>query len=476
MLWLLSSYSAYAQQSITQAGSWSCPATGGIANALKEEDCPQIAFPVPFGTSPQVFVAIASGGIIGGFSITATNITPQGFIPHWRGGGSGSNSMSGLWVAVGPSLVLGQVRPKYMVLTVIYAPPGTNGGKSSSSVTYANGSTTGTTTSSSNTFKAGVGVDLDASGGFFGNGGGVNLGFDYSGSQTDSSSYDVKKSTTTTISRTGPGQDGVNHDEDQIYLWLNPTVDVSIAPASIAWHFDSTQAEIQSLYVGDLKRPSQMAPGVKAALAKYGIVETDFPDILKRDPFSDPGYQPDPNRFLPIGFNFPYAPPYSANDPVTTLKYDLNTTSVSSSSHDATDDYKVSLAITTQAGFGPFFTLKVKDSASWEWTNKTSFSSSVGRTESASATIGGPAYGYTGPTQVQVLYDSVYRSFAFQMIGIGTQPSLRGTLKDSKGASVANKMVRISVGGVLIRTVTDSNGNYAFYDPRIGSSTVEAEP
>src|SRR5690348_12910648 len=40
-----------------------------------------------------------------------------------------------------PPPVTGTVQPKYLVLTVIYAPPGTNGGKSSSSVTYGSSST-----------------------------------------------------------------------------------------------------------------------------------------------------------------------------------------------------------------------------------------------------------------------------------------------------------------------------------------------
>jgi hypothetical protein len=53
---------------------------------------------------------------------------------------------------------IGQVRPAYQLLTMAYAPPGTNGGKSSSKVAYGSGSTTGTTTSVSSSFKEGVAV------------------------------------------------------------------------------------------------------------------------------------------------------------------------------------------------------------------------------------------------------------------------------------------------------------------------------
>ena len=52
----------------------------------------------------------------------------------------------------------GQLRPNYHLLTVLYAPPGTSGGNSSSMVQYTNGSTTGTTVSIDSSFQAGVDV------------------------------------------------------------------------------------------------------------------------------------------------------------------------------------------------------------------------------------------------------------------------------------------------------------------------------
>lgn len=58
----------------------------------------------------------------------------------------------------------GTVRPRYQVLTLVYAPPGTNGGKSTSSVDYGSGSTTSTTTSASSSFKAGIDVSASAGG------------------------------------------------------------------------------------------------------------------------------------------------------------------------------------------------------------------------------------------------------------------------------------------------------------------------
>ena len=51
--------------------------------------------------------------------------------------------------------VTGTALPKYQVLTLLYAPPGANGGKSTSSVDYGAGSTTGTTTSTDSSYESG---------------------------------------------------------------------------------------------------------------------------------------------------------------------------------------------------------------------------------------------------------------------------------------------------------------------------------
>jgi hypothetical protein len=51
-----------------------------------------------------------------------------------------------------PPPVTGTVTLKYKVLTVLYAPPGTNGGMSTSQVSYSSGSTTGSTTTATSSF------------------------------------------------------------------------------------------------------------------------------------------------------------------------------------------------------------------------------------------------------------------------------------------------------------------------------------
>jgi hypothetical protein len=105
----------------------------------------------------------------------------------------------------------GAAVPRYLVLTIVYAPPGANGGRSQSSVEYSDGSTLGTKTSASQTFSTASSTSVGVSGGLLG-GAGVQASFDFSQSTTDTQSLEIKKSKTFTITRPAPAIDGIDHD------------------------------------------------------------------------------------------------------------------------------------------------------------------------------------------------------------------------------------------------------------------------
>jgi hypothetical protein len=385
----------------------------------------------------------------------------------------------GSWIAVGPKPprppVHGAIQPKYVVLTVIYAPPGTNGGKSTSSVVYSAGSTTGTTTSASQTFKQSYSISLEGSGGFLGNGGGAGLSFEYAKSATDNQSLEIKKSSATTIERTGPAQDGINHDEDQIWLWLNPKIDLALTPSSAAWTFNRTDtAVLQYVNVGDLKDPAHMPPGVMNLLNKYGIIAADFPEILRRDPFAEPSYNPDRQRYQPLNFTFPYEPPYSATDPVPTTTYNLSNSSTSTTGATAEDDYKIGLTISATGDFLDLAKATIKNVDTWEWTNRSSKLTTNGTTESASVKVGGPAFGYAGSTLMEVYFDSVYKTFAFRVVPLDKPLALEGTLLDASGKPLVGSEVSLIADGIVYRTVTDSKGGYRFYGNMSGPLTLQS--
>jgi hypothetical protein len=302
------------------------------------------------------------------------------------------------------ALATGTVRPKFYVLTVLYAPPGTNSGKSVSLVDYSSASTTGTKTSTGSSWKAGV--DATAEGKIGDN----KFSFEFAISETDtmSSSLEIKKSTTFDIKIPGPGKDGIDHDHDVFVLMLNPLLNVTIYSGNhLVWTLavDGPVMNVQYVYAGWLKDRSPMPPGVKAQLDTAGLGASDYQTILSTNPFASGASVIDADRFLPTPQSFAYEPPYSVYDaPWTeTLMLQNTVTAAGKTEVKYTVSAKAELAITQWLKIG----------GSMEWTSGNSTETSTESKQSAAVTVGGPAFGYTGPTDVLVYWDTVYNSFMF---------------------------------------------------------------
>ncbi len=285
-----------------------------------------VKFPQEFGGIPTVNITFQHIGHCFQHApwgtMTATNVTTRDFLATV----SGCFHDAATWSAEGPTLYLGNVVPTYLVLTVIYAPPGTNGGHSTSSVSYQSGSTAGTTTSSSKTFKSGVTSTVDQSVAIYGTGSGDGLSFESSKSATFSDSIDIRKAVTSTIAQQGPAQDGINHDEDEIWLLLKPSVILGLSSEIAEWKLGNAGAVIQYVHVGWLNGHQPMPPGVEAALAAAGVTPSDYPTILARDPLVDGDGALQSNRFVKLNTTYPYIPPYSANDPVPLSSFIISNT------------------------------------------------------------------------------------------------------------------------------------------------------
>jgi len=368
----------------------------------------------------------------------------------------------------------GQVLPTYMILTVLYAPPGTNGGRSSSQVSYARGSTTGTTDSTSNSFKDGVDVTASADDQF----GPVSLGasadFTASKTSTETSQVSINKGANNQINDSGPGADGINHGHDLFYLWLNPLLNVTIDHlGNITWEIGVNGPEmlIQYVYVEWLQNPSLMPPGVAQALAAAGLTTADYAQILACNPFGSGATAIDPNRFVPTTHSFPYEPPLTAADLVPTMTYTLTSATTTTDTQQVQTQYGVSISVS--AGIKAPFSASLKVTTSLQWTNTSTSTQTTGSTQQASVTIGGPAFGYTGPTDLLVYWDTVYSSFMFAF-ATGS-PSMSGTLTDSAGNPVPNQAMTLTVGGITLSTFTNSRGQYNFYGAPAGQGTATVE-
>jgi hypothetical protein len=384
-----------------------------------------------------------------------------------------------------PPPATGTVTLKYKVLTVLYAPPGTNGGMSTSQVSYSSGSTTGSTTTSTSSFKSDYSVSASLGiGDPSKKGASLGGSFEITDTQTQSDALDIKKAVTKTLLVTGPSTDGIDHDRDEIWLWLKPVVDISVAGNAVDWSFaDTSQGFTQFYYAGWLKNPSTMPAAQLQALQSSGITPADYAEILKADPLAGcaqlviarvktavrpigpilPCNTPQPSgpRYVFLQQWFPYEPPYAQGDPNTTVQLKFDNSLVNTSTSTAEVDYKLGASAGGSFGLGPI-TVSLKTDDSWTWADTDAKASSAGTTQSVFATVGGPAFGYKGPYNMMELYlDTVYQTFAFVPIA-GPTDALRGVITTSSGKPSVGTPVTAIVGGKRYLTYTDSKGEYRF--------------
>ena len=394
----------------------------------------------------------------------------QGTVGEWTYFQGTDNKLWRLFLPAN-AIATGTMRPKYYILSVLYSPPGANGGKSGSLVDYASGSTTGTTTSTSSSFKAGI--NIEASDGL--NIGVLKLGattqFSASSTNTDTSSENITKSQTFDMKVPGPGADGISHDHDMFLLMLNPLLAVSVYPGNyMFWTMgvDGPVMNIQSVYVGWLKNPATMAAGVKQQLDAAGLTAADYAQILAANPFAQGATAIDPNRFLPTPQTFPYEPPFSAADPVFTSSITAQNAVNVTNTHSVQHQYSVSVSGTAGIALA-----SLKVGGSLEWTNTSTYGTTSTSTQSATATVGGPAFGYTGSTDVVVYWDTLYSSFMFAFPA--APPAAVGSITDAAGKPLAYQPITLTVAGRKFQTFTNHQGQYRFYGATGGTGSLAVD-
>lgn len=322
----------------------------------------------------------------------------------------------------------GSLFPKYVVLSVIYAPPGAQ-----SFVDYTNTIMVGSSTSWSHSFSssASITVGFSATVPLLG---GTDYSVSTGWSQTAESdgSIAVEKTTSTSTLVRGPLDSnlGIDHDLDIVLVWLNPRADFYVtSPSGANWSYSFDQRDpangmdIIQLYISQLKDPSTITdPDIITRLAKTwdtsglgGLTNADLLAIAQRDPFYNLGTTPastvDPTRFdVEGGETFSYIPPPPGGQPTTTTfteTYQTTTTQGQS----ATDQYTVAFTTKGSLGARQFFSANLTVTDMLQWTNKWTRQHSQSTTQSSSFSITGPPAGYTGLTNVQLYKDNVYGTF-----------------------------------------------------------------
>lgn len=341
---------------------------------------------------------------------------------------------------------LGSITPKYVVVGVIYAPPGAK-----STVDYGNSTLLGTSTSLTNSFTSSTSVTVSEStsvSSIFGltpSGGITNTaGTSFSQEADTSSSLSINKMNSSDIIVPGPLSSavGLDHDFDIVLIWLNPVANFTIGPASTAvqwtgYSYDARDPvvglDIIPLELAQLKNPALITdPNTLQSLARtwaaagQGLTNTDLLNIAGRDPFSNPSYTvtvpvgstcTSDNRFcITTNQDIAYQPPAPGGQPITE-KYSTQYQTTTTQGQSATDTYAVSFStdVNAHGGFLVDFTVDIKSSQSFTWTNKWSATRTNTTGQTASLSITGPATtdNYTGPTAFNVFQDNVYGTFMF---------------------------------------------------------------
>ncbi len=379
----------------------------------------------------------------------------------------------------------GWVRPKYYVLSVLYAPPGSAGG-APASASYADSSTTGTSMSVSNSFAAGTAVSASAA--YFA---AIGAGYASSTSTENSSTVETRKQVAKKIELFGPPIDGIDHERDMIYLWLNPQINIKVCGTRVEWSpgLDPTRpsnsqegGKVIFVYAGELKHAT-VHPTRLSDLTAAGITETDYPAILAHDVLAAPPsisflrslpfFQSDdpsvyPNRYAYVT-SFDYEPPYQAGDELKKQERSFSNEDAVSSGTSYEDSHSVECTVSAGLNLG-MFGATVTASQQWTWTDSTTYSTSAAHTQSASASVTQPSYDWRGPLQVLVWWDTIYSSFAFSF-PVGA-PSLTGVLVQAN-RPLAFKEVIVNVGGRKYRTRTNANGKYSFYYLPYGKARMQ---
>jgi hypothetical protein len=365
------------------------------------------------------------------------------------------------------------LRPRYQVLIVNYAPPGSASGRASSKVAYGQESSAGTTVTTSSSFRTGTSISADLSANAVFAGTTDKFSMDFAGTSTDSASIDVTKSKSTEIDVSGAtNKDGIDHDDDLYYLWLNPVLKVTVWPGQVRWGYDPAGSPMQIAYVSGrwLKNPATMPHAVQASLASAGITPAEYPHILSTNPFSMGGTAIDVNRFVLTDRTIPYEP-VSANDLNVTQEVTLENEITGTSGKKIELEYQVGFILEGDAGFGDLLKASLSSTTTFTWTITGEYENQTMSKQSASATIASPSESYRGSIFLLVYRDTMHNTFMFAFAPETMTPLTTGTVT-SAGKPIARQEVTLIAGGHTFHTVTNSKGDFRIYGRAVGAGTL----
>jgi hypothetical protein len=424
------------------------------------------------------------------------------------------------------------IGPKFLVLAVAYAPPG-----SQSSVVYQHTTMLGSTASLSASFSNDTKLTSSLTAG-----GEVKIpGVDVSADTTVGSSLDIQEqldasaslalqfTETTQNTVHGPNSSlGVNHDADLIYIWLNPVLIFDVySDTDFTWKgfgYDLRDnavnaAEIIGIPVAYLNGHAQIEdPYLLAALERSwappvvcvasdpdcvngtkgpGLTANDFAEILKADPFTDSNYVVNvptgarcsvDGRFCRTSnANLQYVPPPPNTNPSGqsyALSYQDTTTESLTGSVTVKIGFSQDFGASASAG-GIKLAAKLSEEDTLTFSSKVTMQATQQDGHQSTISVTGPTYNdhYTGPVEMIVFRDEVYGTFMLNPVLISTfnlsvSPSALDVFQGScSNYSVVIGALRSGFGGAINLSVSGlpANATGVFNPATIngaGSSTL----
>lgn len=333
--------------------------------------------------------------------------------------------------------VVGRAISQYVVLGVIYSPPGAR-----SNVQFNKSQELGITRNTSKTWTNSINATASFEVGVIVASGSLSITGSWVNTHKDSVTTSL-----TTASGTGStwngASDGINHDNDVIIVWLNPQIKTTASnlqnplTATVSQDFESNQAygqaqidsgdpvdinvmDLAFLTVGELRNPATMNPngnGLKVrrvwAGAGEALTQADFNEILNYNPYWNPNNIPTPasfgNRYKWIT-TIPYLP-NNTNSGYDTNKYS-NTKSTTNSNTES-----IGVTWTAGAGISKFFAAgsKLSYQMSWgqEYTDTATDTKTVQTTFSVVGPVSTPTSPWLGPQSLNVYRDNLFGTYMF---------------------------------------------------------------
>ncbi|HEX4007977.1 MAG TPA: hypothetical protein VHX60_17520 [Acidobacteriaceae bacterium] len=311
----------------------------------------------------------------------------------------------------------------------------------------------------------------------------------FSVTTTDSQSNTITKANSNVLSLAAVG-DGVDHSQDQILLMLNPAITTASAFGLIDWQlgYFGPNPVFFPFTIAELKDPTLMTAGTQQLVSDAGLTQTDFDAIRMADPFADiPTGTPildsnfDKTRFANV-LSYAYKPTGTGqgclvdmNQITNTYSSDQTSSTVGSFSTSYTVGVKSSSSSSPTGPPVPTGNLGFSAGTSITITNSATTTNSKSNTNTATVTLACPSSAYTGGELVDVYWDTLYGTFAFNTrdtlnenvlfkthLSLPSSPA-PGNIGQNQTAASGMPVVEFEYAGRRLRALPEHNGDVTFY-------------